>query len=1265
MSHPQRKSQRIDVTLDARVRDAFADHDCIIRNFCQGGLFLEYPNGKKGNGSWRPRRGERLTIQFAVSEGAAETPFAMESRVAHITPTGFGVSFTEPQLDAWYALMRIRDGHSADEAKDRQAAVEQQPSDFSPTKLLTEVELTLGMELRKHVQNFLRRVQGDLAEQAGKVRTGADQGDFFFAVDTFRVDGADLYDKWIRALQVQLMALDPKKVNGKKTLQKLFGKEQGDEFRLVDKEDFDEWVNIAGISSKMEGKFVQVLYELEQRLSVVAGRSLAKDSNPLGPSVMLDRFFLQIEGYHFGPLPKRVIYNALEKEVLSKLGDFYKAVNDLLKEEGILPNTKLKPGKDAAKDKTPSREGMPSNGAQAGSAEGGGPGRKRGVFGALFNLFRPQKKSSPEEEEAAPARRAAEFGADRVKTALGKLGKEKDRSRPLEQRLEEALAAQPGSGDEKAHLSDEVKSTLGATSKLVDALQRDAALSGTIREAVQQLEAPLVKAALERPELINQPDNPMVEIINDLEKLSIALSSEREDSAEAKRLKAAIENMLTALSDEGAATPEAIAQARQVVAPLVKRYQEMFSANARRVAEIQRGQTRLQTSKRRVREVISERLADRAVPTLLVQLLRLGWDNLLTQIHLRDGEESERWRHCLGVLDNLLAWFDPAAAAPPPKEAAARLLTILERGFAASPANPPKQAQYLELLRRALLQDNELFRKLQQNRVAVSKKPLVAAEAAEERLASPEEKTVFASWEQVIGGIAVGDWLVERVGEKSTRPISLAWVDDAGGQFVFVDGKGAKAMHCDKYTLASHLQSGHLFILEDGGLPLVQRAVQRVLKETYEKLLENAEHDPLTGLINRRAFTKRLSKTLETIQREKGRAVALVVDIDRFKVINDLCGYEGGDQLLINIANILKTYLDKNSVLARIGDDEYGVLVDYCGREDGFQIAETQRRAIENYVFNCGGRRLPVSCSVGMVIINEASPSAAALLKDADSACYLAKNAGRNRTKIYDTSDLDVQRRQGEVKAVTLVEDAIRKGRLQIYVQRVSPVFFEEGSKDEFEVLLRLLDDNDKIVAPDEFLKAAEGYNRMRTLDRWVIEHLFDWIRDHHERLGHVGGISINLSAQSVNDLGILDLIVDRVEHSPFPAAQIAFEINESTLTQHQEGVNKLMNRLKYLGCRFHLDNFGSGVASYTYLKDCPVDRIKIDGSLIRGVIDDPNDYALVKSITEVCHFMKKLVVAEAVEDEATLIQLRKLEVDFVQGFAVGRPLPLARLLDL
>jgi len=452
-------------------------------------------------------------------------------------------------------------------------------------------------------------------------------------------------------------------------------------------------------------------------------------------------------------------------------------------------------------------------------------------------------------------------------------------------------------------------------------------------------------------------------------------------------------------------------------------------------------------------------------------------------------------------------------------------------------------------------------------------------------------------------------------------------------------------------------------LLENGDLPIVERAVNKLLKNTFDQIKNDSDTDELTGLLGRKGFQRTISELMAVSSDMGDRHVVLELDIDQFSVINDLCGFKGGDKLLQTFANILRNYLPDYATLARIGDDEFGVLIKNCSLDEAYHIAENQRNALENLKYTWDGTAVPASTSVGIVQIDSNSASAHQTLNQASSACKLATQDGGNCTRVYHPSDRDIEKRQKLAQAVPIIEDALNNNKLTLFAQPITPLFMGEDEDNHYEILLRVMGDDGEWHAPVEFIQAAERYNRMRSVDRWVINYMFAWLENHHQEVEGTG-FSINLSAQTLNDETFPMFITDHVEKSPLPNNHLILEITETSLVEHIEKTKILIESIKSKGVNFSLDDFGTGYSSYSYLKDFPVDYVKIDGVFIKDILTESSSYAMVKSITEISHHMEKKVVAEYVESEAILVALRELEVDFAQGYNVGHPVPLKNLLQ-
>ncbi len=430
-------------------------------------------------------------------------------------------------------------------------------------------------------------------------------------------------------------------------------------------------------------------------------------------------------------------------------------------------------------------------------------------------------------------------------------------------------------------------------------------------------------------------------------------------------------------------------------------------------------------------------------------------------------------------------------------------------------------------------------------------------------------------------------------------------------------------------------------------------------KRAEQTLSFQATHDALTGLINRSEFERRVGRVLETARTSQDKHALCYMDLDQFKVINDTCGHIAGDELLRQLGQLLTASVRKRDTLARLGGDEFGVLMEHCTLEQAHRVADDVRRAVEGFRFVWENRVFRVGVSIGLVPIVETSESITNLLSAADSACYAAKEGGRNRVHVYHLDDEVLAQRHGEMQWVARIDQALEEGRLCLWSQPIAPVVANADEGEHFEVLLRLVDEQEKIVPPEVFLPAAERYGLSSRLDRWVVGATFRWLHLSPQLLQRLYLCCINLSGTSLADEEFLDFIQEQFKQSPVPPEKICFEVTETAAIANLTRAKTFMQVLKTQGCRFALDDFGSGLSSFAYLKTLPVDYLKIDGSFVKDIAEDEVSLALVRSINDVGKVMGKQTIAEFVENEAILEKLCEIEVDYAQGYGVAHPAPI------
>jgi len=438
------------------------------------------------------------------------------------------------------------------------------------------------------------------------------------------------------------------------------------------------------------------------------------------------------------------------------------------------------------------------------------------------------------------------------------------------------------------------------------------------------------------------------------------------------------------------------------------------------------------------------------------------------------------------------------------------------------------------------------------------------------------------------------------------------------------------------------------------GSVLVFRNVTN-LRNMAKKMEFQATHDSLTGLINRHEFERQLKEAVLGARDEEHQHALCYMDLDQFKVVNDTCGHIAGDQLLRELAKLMPHCIRTSDCLARLGGDEFGVLMFDCPLEQAEKVADALRTTIKEFHFSWDKKAFDIGVSIGLVPITRDSGSLQDILRSADSSCYIAKDQGRNRVHIYQPDDYELVKRHGEMQWLTRIQKAIEEDRFLLALQSIQ--FIKPGNElPHKEVLLRMLDEDGSIIPPMSFIPAAERYDIMPTLDRWVIRTAFQMIDKTRKNKNPECIYNINLSGQTLSDPDILGYIHTEIENCGIPAENICFEITETAVIANLSYAIEFITEMKTIGCKFALDDFGSGLSSFSYLKKLPVDYIKIDGEFVRDILNDPMDRAIVSSINNIGHEMGLQTVAEYAEDLKIIEVLREIGVDYIQGYGIHKP---------
>ena len=820
---------------------------------------------------------------------------------------------------------------------------------------------------------------------------------------------------------------------------------------------------------------------------------------------------------------------------------------------------------------------------------------------------------------------------------------------------------------EDIYFSTDERDMLSNMGDLFQAMLEENRLTRGSAELIRRLEIPLAKVFLQNEKFFSNDQHPARLVINRLAQIgqkSVVKNVTTESAAQR-----VVDRIVKQFDSDITVFDEALLELDK----LIERQDKIYSRNVTRLTEVCDGQERLSVAKLKVEEALDARLAGKSVPKAIPVLLDAGWKELLTLAYLKEGSESDRWENGLATVDALAEELEATADASAGEgrfDGEVRYRELSEK-LEQVVSHQTKNDSALNELKRLLIDANSSRSSLE--RVAVPESELKQTPKAEEQIkledladtknkSADERRLELRKWIRRAKGFKVGDWInLKQEGDESVR-MRVAWISDQSDLFVFVNHQGLKVSELTLVETVKHLFNGILILDQGIDLPLVEFGLDSMVQSVYEELSYQSTHDELTGLVNRKEFERQLERYIKAGQVSGKTHVLIYLDLDQFNLVNSTCGNEGGDQLLKEVANLLQHWMTKDGVIARVNGDEFCILVPNCSENEGYQIADNQHVAIQHHRFSWNDVPYVVGSSMGLALLSGATGDATSAMKMAQSACSSAKEGGRNRIQIYRSNDSDLVKRDDLMEWVIKLNQALDEDRLQLRCQEISPIDKLEGRLSHYEILLCIEDENGLQIPPGDFIQAAEQYSRMQAVDRWVISKVFEWMADNRSMLESFGGCAINLSGHSLNDEGLMQFIFEKMVSLDVPRNKLCFEVTETATISHLGDAADFIREMRNIGCKFSLDDFGSGLSSYAYLKNLPVDYIKIDGIFVKDLVTDASDYAMVKSINEMAKFLGKETVAEYVENNEILEKLKEIGVDYAQGYGIRKPILLNEL---
>ncbi|PWG65522.1 DUF1631 family protein [Spiribacter halobius] len=1262
----------------------------VIRDFCAGGFFLAAPDD--GNVNW-PEQGTQVEVRFHDPLSGADQ--RLSAQVARRRPAGVGLAFSRPRPDVVTVLQAVAEGQrDADHAGARTApaaGVSRLTRDFLE---LARSELTRVCDAT--VEDFTAHVIDELFERSRRARDGGEQNAYFAGFRRLREIRGELPGR-LRGAMLERLAPPSRPASAQ---ERQATARHADELSLVDEREFEDWLSRAEVISRAESRFAAQLRTLNRRLTYIMGRRIDDERNPLGPTALCEALG---EALPLGELDQRAadaVYEIFGRTVLGELGDCYATLNRTLRARGILPNLEEErpeirslgagatrrerrpepaaptPRSDAgAESQSPEASAGPPTTATPAAPDhaaatvaanprsaGGMPGAER-VLGAYRRLQAAREETAASRTRAGAGDAAASASgqaqaADPIPAAAI--------MRAVED-LEQRLGGAPAAGERGTGLLAQVRESLGEGDRplapeaqekveVLDSWFGDVADNALntdfLRDWSGRLAVLALKVELASGGFLKQERQPIHHLLDQLDRAGVALAAVH--PAERESLRQNLDEVLQQALTESRERPEAIDEATRRIAEMTERPLGARAVNMQKVLQQCEGSQKLERAKRLVDRELDRRLARRQVAKLLADFIEGGWRNLLVLVVLRVGPKSDDWKRGLAVVDRLLVALGSGSTRARPIPEPEKVLAYIERQLTAFARYSPEMQKLVGEIRqqvRAVCRDGRLPRPL----------PMVRVET---RSRDPEAEAgkVSPRWLGQAKLLAVGDWVFFAGRDGTPEPLRLQWVAEDQSRYVFVNRSGLKARDISLVELAQQLEAAAAGLAEDLDQPLTERQWQKKLQEMHDEMVRHATHDPLTGVLNRKAFLRELER-LPARSGDRGRWHALIyLSLDGFKVINSTLGHEAGDRLLMEVAEQLRDAAGDEARIGRVGGDEFAVLLRDTTSAQAQVFAERQCRQLEERRFTQGTESLSVAASVGVLPFSQEGRVAGHLLRDADEACLAAKQAGGRQIHMITPDDRELAQLRGSMARAAKLDSALESGGLRLRCQRIDPLQNDAGLRAFYEVLIVLLDGDGEPLPPEEFITAAERFGRMTAVDRWVIRELLGWCASHPDVLRSIDGFTVNLSGPTLNDGSFARFIAEQLEQTGVPGDAVCFEVTETAAVQNLSRAADLIHEVKRLGCRFSLDDFGSGLSSYSYLKNLPVDYLKVDGQFIRTIDNDAADHAMVRSINELAHFLGKRTIAEYVENDDILAQVREIGLDFGQGYGISRPMPIDQL---
>lgn len=1228
MSAEKRRHSRLPVDDQALiVAPGRAPVGCRLVNVCAGGLWVSDLGSETLRRTLRRQLGEggQPLIEVHVFSRLAgrEQHFRMLAQVLRMSAEGMGLRFLASQEDLVKALTQRSGGGIATAGGYLPPTVRQQAFD------------AFVEQAAQAIESLLQSSFAPLRVEAGPA--------IGLAQNASRPLDPGLAARWIGIF----LALWRERVEA---LRRPSDRRREEALELIDHQHFERWLELQQVAARITDSSREALFALNQLLAQLLSRTVEDRDNPLSPYLLCHVFndlyrredletWVGAEGLRQFATSLRSALPSLLQQVQQPMASLGLSAVPLAAMRDHWPSTSDRHDPPVERSESSAVAGM--------DVDPGSPGTLAESRSGVLRFLQASTAVAGDPAATAPdgptlqrQQHALKVLLDQSREALLADSAPVDRS--TEVLFREAAEAH---GLELGPLARPLQDRFRIVDQVLD-VPRD--WDPEARRLLERLRLPLAEALIDDARFLEDPQHPLRQVVNRFCRLA------GRDGLQSRQTRQLLETVAGQLAAAPLGEPELEALAGQLEQGL-QRQQRALEHTAERISRKYDGQDRLQRARLIVGQRLDALFDGTKVPLILLQLLDAGLQHLLVLEALKSSEDTVELARRLQRLQALNRFITDIAldrldSVDNIEQRAAEVLEATRRALKDSHLPIEARAALDELA--ALFADPALIEFV----------PWLSRLPEIDTPVSPDLATTAERWLTRVASLQPGQWLEWREPGQAPRRLRLVWSDEQAYRFVFLAEQSLQEMQLAQDALVQAFQQGRLILVDGDAVEWVDQSLFQLVEDLYRKMAWQSLHDPLTGCLQRHELEKHLNCVLMRCRTERQGGALLWIDIDQFRVINGNYGPAAGDQILRQVGALLAPWAARpegEGVLGRMGSNEFGLLLHPLEPAAALDLADQIAQACAQHLFRLESSSIRLTVRIGVVALDADSRSSGDVLNQAVLAAEVGKQKGGNHVHLYRVSDKDQMHQQQMLEWVHRIDRYLAEDRLGLRVQRIAPVE-PDGALPKFEVLLDLPEEDGRRTSPQVFIESAERFRRAVQVDRWVVGKVFAWMRSHPKELETVGALAINLSGHSMSDDEFLFFLENEFRQGGFPADKVCFELTETAAVGSLHYTADLIRALKHYRCRFALDDFGTGFSSYAYLQSLPVDYLKIDGVFIRRIATDLTSYAMVKSITELGHYLGIEVIAECVEDEAALEALTEIGVQWLQGWHIAHPIALS-----